>query len=341
MLLWAVPSHVSHLLFATLVLDDSTRSPEDCDVLLLLGAQGPDVFYHNRRTRPSGIRYGTLMHRKDYGVAIAAMCDLARARAFDADSAECRYIRAFASHATLDRYAHPFINYFSGWREPGKPETRRYVRCHTFAERLMDTVLSLRYYEMHPRDFVFSRALEGQPECPPFVVDTLQKALRHSYRSSKNDEAIAERIRNAYRDTRGFYAFMDELTESRMAEYLSGSTEKETRGLLSIVHPAFVDEELDFFNDEHRLWQDPCTGTESSDSLWNLWDKALARARYIDQAIITFIESKETRSEEIAELVGNSHLSSTAPGDCRLHGMAPRDLPGYMDRLAKYYRGLS
>ena len=29
-----------------------------------LGCQGPDLFYHNQRSRPVGLEYGTLLHRR-------------------------------------------------------------------------------------------------------------------------------------------------------------------------------------------------------------------------------------------------------------------------------------
>jgi hypothetical protein len=32
-----------------------------------LGCQGPDIFYHNQRTKPSGLHYGALAHRRRYG----------------------------------------------------------------------------------------------------------------------------------------------------------------------------------------------------------------------------------------------------------------------------------
>jgi len=41
--------------------------------LFRFGAQGPDFFYHNKRTRPTGIKYGLATHKEGYGRVVKNM----------------------------------------------------------------------------------------------------------------------------------------------------------------------------------------------------------------------------------------------------------------------------
>ena len=207
-----VPSQYAHLLFAQLALHQNPVRPESANPYLLMGAQGPDMFYHNRRRKPSGIRYGGIIHRKNIGHLVASMRDqLIERDGVDAlvGSSEFLYVRAYASHAVLDRYAHPFINYFAGWRRPGDSHSRRYRRAHTFAERIIDVVLAERYLGLHPREMSFAARIESLDTLPGELEQLLMRAIRAVYRSAGDDHQIEHRIRNAYLDMRGFYQFMD------------------------------------------------------------------------------------------------------------------------------------
>jgi hypothetical protein len=65
----SMPSQIAHFIFAQDLV--SALSPSDQNRIqpeyLFLGAQGPDIFYHNLRTKPSGVFYGGLMHRPGLG----------------------------------------------------------------------------------------------------------------------------------------------------------------------------------------------------------------------------------------------------------------------------------
>jgi hypothetical protein len=64
-----MPSQICHLIFA----EDSLREAVGSDAEEMLresgniyrfGAQGPDFFYHNQRTRPTGLKFGVNAHRE-------------------------------------------------------------------------------------------------------------------------------------------------------------------------------------------------------------------------------------------------------------------------------------
>ena len=85
------------------------------------GCQGPDIFYHNRRTMPSGLHYGALAHRRGFGSLVAGAAASLPAAEREATSASAAYLLGLATHAAVDRATHPFIIYFSGWALPSDP----------------------------------------------------------------------------------------------------------------------------------------------------------------------------------------------------------------------------
>lgn len=132
-----MPAHLSHLVFAHELLTEIDRPPTNplARGLVALGAQGPDLFLHNRRTKPSGLHYGTALHRKRFGSFVAALLRRCRDDGYGANDPITLYALSFATHGVLDRFIHPFVNYFGGWGSPpaGRPHT------HAFFERILDS----------------------------------------------------------------------------------------------------------------------------------------------------------------------------------------------------------
>ncbi|MEW5815130.1 MAG: hypothetical protein AB1798_07000, partial [Spirochaetota bacterium] len=126
-----MPAQITHQIFADELLRRSLGKEESSTLnryypLLTLAAQGPDIFYHNQRTKPSGFSFGRLIHTNGFGLLIAAMLKYAIRKNAGLYSDLAVFILGFTSHAFLDRKTHPYIIYFSGWVEPGKAETESF-----------------------------------------------------------------------------------------------------------------------------------------------------------------------------------------------------------------------
>ena len=122
-----MPSHIAHSLFAEDVLTASAAEAliEAFPRIITFASQGPDLFYHNRRTKPTSTFLGLQIHREKYGSLVSAMTTQALSQGLPFHSPQGAYIASFITHAFLDRRIHPFINYFAGWVDPGKQETKK------------------------------------------------------------------------------------------------------------------------------------------------------------------------------------------------------------------------
>jgi hypothetical protein len=339
-----MPSHITHLLFA-----------EDCTAqsgmralaeppnraFLALGAQGPDFFYHNQRRKPSGLTYGSLMHRHGYGTTVSHMAAWAWQHGLALESWAGAWVVGFATHAILDRFTHPYINYFSGWVNPGDPHTERFRSMHPFLERLIDVALLESSRGIHPNQLNFSELSNCGTAPPESWLDMMTGALRASYKVAAGDEELRNRLTGAYLDTTGYYGFTN-LVDRR---YLREAIGREERGeigsrWLSIVHPLSVPESVDVLNDGHTEWSHPCDNEETcNDSFRDRYNLALAQSTVMVEEIAhVWNESShpaEDRRLRIENAVGNWNLSDgrNTERPCRKDHAGPLPLKELQARI--------
>ena len=338
----AMPSHVTHWLFAEKVSDglgvEFCRDPE-VRPLLVLGSQGPDIFYHNQRRRPSGLSYGSLMHRHGYGTAVSWMWQWAAERGLDNRSWAAAWTIGFATHAILDRFTHPFINCFSGWVEAGDRATDRYRSMHPFLERLIDVAMLDAQRGCHPRDLDFFSFVDCGADPSDAWLEILSSAMSHTYKEAGRDDELRDRLRSAYLDTRGYYEFTNYVDE----EYLRQGLLREQRGQvsrrwMSIVHPLRVPPDLDVLNAAHRQWSHPCDDSEISESSFDELFAEAAQSAVTSLAVIVDEWNNaptEERRLAIASAVGDWNLSdgrdTTRP--CAKRHSQPLPLAELQDRI--------
>ncbi len=344
-----MPSHVAHLLFADDVLGATTPHPGLRALAepphrryLVLGAQGPDIFYHNQRRRPTSIAYGSLMHRRGYGTCVAHMCEWAAGQGLGIASWAGALIVGFTTHAVLDRHTHPFINAHSGWPEPGDRTTETYRSMHPFLERLIDVELLRMRRGIHPNDLGFYRRVTCGESAPAQWIDLMNHALSGTYRKASLDRNLDERLRNAYLDAMGYYRFTDRVDGAYLEEALA----REDAGQigprwLSIIHPPEVPHELDVLNQSGRSWPHPCPdGPTTTKSFLDCYEQALEGARAVIVRVAEAWSGSTVDRSRVEEAVTNWNLSDGRATErpCRKHYARPLPLRELQTRIRESIR---
>lgn len=335
-----MPSHVAHLVFAeeTVARVCGAESPliRTHGNFLALGAQGPDVFFHNQRTMPTGIRYGVLLHRHGYGRFVASMTQDALSKGADFDSAQAAFIAGFLSHAVLDRYTHPFINYFAGWVDPEDESSVRYRSTHPFLERIIDLFVLGRFRDTDINSFNFYGRVSCGDELPTDLERLLSTALQECYRRARRDDELVERLRNAYADTMGYYRYSNCITPDRLREGYRREQEGDIGSRwLAILHPFALDSSVDYLNEKHALWSDPCEKTrEMAASFWDLMRNAFDECTGA-MAGLRRSFGGELPLKELEALIGNGGLSDTSGSSspCRKRFSNPLPLAELLQQL--------
>ncbi len=273
-----MPSHIAHYVFARELAErafgeQAGALTNDFGSFLALGAQGPDIFLHNRHRRPAGLNYGIILHRKNAGLFCAA---LVRYRPRESVfSAEGAYTLGCISHVVLDRLLHPYINYRAGWVEPKQPETYEYRVNHPFLERIIDVALLRSRLEMTVTELDFASVISCDTPDAVRVLHLVRRALRAATRRGSRDLLLARRIRNAYHDAMSYYRHTNSV-DLELARRELQNADEPLPFWLGIYHPPTLPDDIDFMNTRRLGWRHPCSGEPySRESVFDLYERAL------------------------------------------------------------------
>lgn len=305
-----MPAHISHELFArdafrrvSFVVDEENPS-------WVLGAQGPDLFLHNHRTKPSSLIFGKLLHTEGYGTFVGHLVSFALKSGHNIDSPLGAYIAGFCTHASLDRRTHPFINYFSGWVERDNPESQHYYHCHAFLERIIDVFLLQIRSKTNINEYDFFSRINCGERLPDLFVDAMTDAIMNTFSEYDLREDIQHRIQNGYRDSWNFYQFTNPPTTSNLLDAYRYDHEgkKPSRRLVALFHPRRLPD-LDYLNAAKKAWCHPGIPDEiHHESFMDLYKIALDDAeKILTQLKRVFL--REAPVSDLSETMGNQNLS--------------------------------
>ena len=285
----------------------------------ILGCQGPDIFYHNRRTRPVGLEYGSLLHRRGYGTFCAHLLKTGLSGITIDTSREIKisslglYSAGFLTHAFLDRAAHPYIVFKSTPVPPVSSINGGSAFFHLFLERILDTLMlkKLRGEEVSSwkQEEYLVKACEN-PVSGLFELIERSLVLAFPERAGK-DEKLALRIKNTFYDSARFYRMTDpEQTTMKNPRYMYTLAED----FIPYLFPEkFSSSDPNFLNLEHNVWTYPRDGyAEDRRSFTEIYDSALEEAvNSIFPLFDVFLKTGVISFEAAAEAIGNGGLSIT------------------------------
>jgi hypothetical protein len=275
----------------------------------ILGCQGPDIFYHNRRTRPVALEYGSLLHRRDYGIFCAQLLAMTLNREKDINEMTI-YAVGFLTHAALDRCCHPYIVYKS---TDGKNRMN-----HPFFERVLDVLMlkELRGQEVSSWD---QGLLEKTCESPP---PGLKEILAHTLSAAFPDKAgcdckLGQRIDNTFIDCARFYRLTAPAETSITHNNKQGSSLAPFGfQALAYIFPEQLPAEIDFLNLNHNPWRypdippDDKTPKDDCRSFLQIYaDTVETTINTLAPCITQYLDSSFFPTAETACTIGNCGLS--------------------------------
>ncbi|MDR2068309.1 MAG: hypothetical protein LBP71_00375 [Spirochaetaceae bacterium] len=305
----------------------------DYETPFVLGCQGPDIFYHSQMTRPVALEYGTLLHRRGYGVFTAMLLkmalpdpppskeDIRMLRREKGISPLGAYALGFMTHAILDRLAHPYIVYKSGlaFPVPAAPPFRDQVSslgkaAHAFFERIIDVLmldaLRGRQVSSWDQEALLVSVCEAPP---PGLKELLARALTAAFpERAGGDAKLKERMENTFRDCAAFYRYTD---PGKTSIYHRAHGTESPGWIQEIPLPYLYPENLpghiDYLNLAHRTWFYPGPGGKpDSRSFPDIYAEAVqSAAEGLSVFIARYLETGAFPIKEAARAIGNGGLS--------------------------------
>ena len=286
------------------------------------------MFLHSQRSKPRGIQYGGLLHRKAFPSLIAKLRN--------GGEPARRYAAGFLTHVVLDRRSHPYINYFAGWWDREQPETKRYRHMHPFLERLIDMELLDSREGRRPGELRFEELVSCGEQMPEPLFRAYLDALRGSASSAERDGELPARLHNAYRDAVGYYRYTSEVDDAYMRE----ARRRESAGeisdrWLSLVYPPHLPYTVDVMNTARREWCHPCDKARKQRcSFSEIWETALPEAAELLQILFS-----TSSGAELETAIGPENLNDGLYGSlpCRRRFMSPLPLRELYDTIRRSY----
>jgi hypothetical protein len=332
-----MPSQILHVLFGEDVIAEIYRRlggrfgivadkaleriRKDYRTAFALGCQGPDIFYHSQGRRPVGLEYGTLLHRRGAGVFTAGLLkmglpdpppdeeDIRRGRREKGINALGAYALGFMTHALLDRQAHPYIVYKSGYVSPANPETLRYARLHAFFERIIDVLMLEKLRGEEAASWDQEGLLAGICAKPPLgLKELLVRALVLAFpeRAGK-DEKLSRRMDNTFADCADFY---HRLAPHRTS-LASWGEDPPMPEILAYVYPEKLPGDIDFLNLKKDPWYYPAGNSgEDRRSFPEIYAQAVDAATLSMSPVIAgYLTTGIFPIKDAAQAIGNEGLS--------------------------------
>jgi hypothetical protein len=282
-----------------------------------LGCQGPDIFSHNRRTRPFALAFSRLLHRHDYGRFCARFArQVIGDSGAPVDPAAASWLYGFVTHQIADRVMHPYIVYRS-WVAgstgiAGVPPDR----FHVFLERVLDVLLYERLEDRSVSSFDCLKFFAVDQATLLNLSRPIALALAETY-PLENDNAsdLELRVQNAFSDTLYFYRL------TNPSDVTLAAPPDEIRQALfpgfdvsdaALLHPVGLDASVDWLNDANGLWLDPVSGLECRLSVSDLFQRIVeeaAAAIGAAEKVLAGIEAPDS----LEAAFGNGPLSISGP----------------------------
>ena len=235
----------------------------------VLGCQGPDIFYHNLRTRPVALEYGTLLHRRNYGDFAANLLKtvLPDFAPGEKEIPGCLnekeigatgvYALGFMTHAALDRFCHPYILYKSVDLREQKNAGENGM-MHPFFERIIDVQMLgiLRHRELSSWDQeTFAKICENPPAG---LKELIIRALILTFpERAGRDVNLNRRIDNTFADCARFFRLTDPAKTALVAQGSSDYEPVLSRRIVSLIFPEDLPEDVDCLNLKREPWYYP------------------------------------------------------------------------------------
>ena len=302
-----MPAILTHYTFAKGAIHDSERAYSD---VVFLGAQGPDTFmacgsipWRKRVEGAKNAQWGHTMHSLPVGSVYPKMMEYAYASP-DKDLLFA-YIDGILMHYAVDRLCHPYIFYRSGFDENGKL-VGYWSWSHGFFEANLDQRLAKEEGTYQKMSCCIKCRDEEQ-------VKKISEMWAHASPAHLSIDAF-------------YQSYIDFVSAENMLYTPSGLK----RPLFRLIgkystpwaqsHPRFPKkfDAIDFLNEKHSAWFDPCTGEEHHTSFRELLAKA--KEEYEEaHALLLRAKNGENIQEEFDRWCRNLDHDGSPLGSKKVH----------------------
>lgn len=308
-----MPAEYFHVACARDALELAESLPFELDTAsFALGCQGPDIFSHNRRTKPLALAYARLLHRREYGTFCGKLAPFVSGK----DRIVLSWFLGFLTHAAVDRTVHPYVICRSSPLPCTHDPLIDRARLHAFFERILDDALEGERGYTAAEDPWRCRPVRVPAGLAEAIAGDIEQALVLTYQDKAGDR-VAERVINAFSDADRVFALTGTDYPGKDTFWFdSRNVSPDLARLIgygpdavALLRPIGLRHEADWLNLNHEAWPHPVTGEPRTESVPELAVKAAERAAEAVLAGLAVLAGRAA-GDHLASVVGNECLSA-------------------------------
>ena len=307
-----MPLITTHYYFANDVLKLSKKEIsnqlQDNKDLYELFAQGFDLFQFYEFFRLKKEKLPDYFHENNTDTYFLSLIKGIKEKNLNKNSEIIAALYGHLTHYVLDSTCHPFIVYKSGIYNKNIPESRKYNGIHTKIEMQIDAYLYKQRTNKEFKYFKIHTNLITRKKFSKDLIELLNTTYKHVYNINNvgNKYELSRKLmyysyKFLIQDPTGIktilYKSIDLLTPNKKGIFRNYSS-----------HITKIKQEI--FNNNHKIWYHPWLENKiSTDSFFDLYDKALKECIILFEKTNLFINNKITENEYKQYLKDKSYLT--------------------------------
>lgn len=306
-----MPFITTHSHFAKKVLEKTdttiTNAFKKKQNMYELFAQGFDPFIFYEFFKLKKVDLQGHCHRKDTDTFFLNFIKKIKEKNLQQDPSVLASLYGHLTHYVLDSTIHPFIVYKTGEYRKEKPETLKYNGLHNKMEMQIDAFLYEQQYHLPYKNFKIHKHLITREKFNKNLMNLLNEIYQETFSIKNGGEKYQKGCNIMYFsykflivDKTGikkfFYRLFDKITPKKENVYENFS-----------AHITHINSSI--FNNEHKAWYNPWNKKESTESFFDLYDKALDTCTSLFEATYKFINNEISEIEYKKVLKDNSYLT--------------------------------
>ena len=286
-----MPAIATHYIFV----NDLIKKEDKYHDLISLAGQGPDPFFFygfsfSKRENKKEVReFGSFLHHIDPSIMYNYMFDYVRRHQKHKDIL-LAFIKGFMFHYCLDRNAHPYIFYFSGFSSDPK-EAKKYGLKHATFETYIDAL------EMKQRNIKMNKCkMLNCDDKELKIVSKMFKYLALDLFDNKNIDDLS--YYNSVKDMRFVYSFLNSPAKIKKVLFMAFAHNTPLNAMSTPLNVKKLDK-YDLFNEKHEKWLNATNGNMRFESFFDLYENAKIDASKVCYFIDKFISNEDIKNNII------------------------------------------
>lgn len=255
-----------------------------------LGTQGPDPFFYYGLTitptirAKSIIKYGTFLHNVDPYISFKYLVEYIQGSLENEKPVLVAFLSGLFAHYILDKNAHPYIWYISGFTTKLDDNNKKYFRNHTNIESAID-VLVMQKYDDNEKPY---EALKFNKHELLIVSKMMYSLARGCYKNKfVKEKSYYKAIKNMIFVQKALYSKSGK-KKNFFDKYLSNTP------LSSMSQPRIENIKLDFLNLKHNVWCDCITNENPRNTdFFEIFNSALNEYQSSWQEVLKIIDGSK------------------------------------------------